>query len=99
MSLLVVERQKTLVAERQKREAERKAESTRQQTSAKMKAWKEMVHQLQISNERRKKQMKDHYDELLIAKIKEQRLLLKEGFKKEADQLRREVENLKARRR
>ena len=96
--MLVVERQKTLQAERRKREAERKAESIRQQNSAKMKAWQEMVHQLQISNERRKKQMKDHYDELLIAKIKEQRLLLKEGFKKEADQLRREVENLKARR-
>ena len=99
MIVIVVERQKTLEAERQKREAERKAESIRQQTSANMKAWQEMVHQLQISNERRKKQMKDHYDELLIAKIKEQRLLLKEGFKKEADQLRREVENLKARRR
>ena len=58
-----------------------------------------MVQQLQITNERRKKQMKDHFDEMLIAKIKEQRLLLKEGFKKEADQLRREVENLKSRRR
>ena len=58
-----------------------------------------MLQQLQITNERRKKQMKDHFDEMLIAKIKEQRLLLKEGFKKEADQLRREVENLKSRRR
>ena len=64
-----------------------------------MRAWQEMVQQLQITNERRKKQMKDHFDEMLIAKIKEQRLLLKEGFKKEADQLRREVENLKSRRR
>ena len=64
-----------------------------------MRAWQEMVQQLEITNERRKKQMKDHFDEMLIAKIKEQRLLLKEGFKKEADQLRREVENLKSRRR
>ena len=64
-----------------------------------MRAWQGMVQQLQITNEGRKKQMKDHFDEMLIAKIKEQRLLLKEGFKKEADQLRREVENLKSRRR
>ena len=96
--LFTVERQKALLAEKQRKEAEMQAELTRQQMRNNEVAWGQSIQQLKANNIERNKQMREQFDQTLKAKINEQRRLLKEGFAKEAAQLRREIENLRSRR-
>ena len=61
-------------------------------------AWRQSMQQLEENNLKRNKYISDQYEQNLTAKLTEQRRLLNEGFRTEADQLRRDIANLRSRR-
>ena len=91
----VVERQKALEADRQKESAEREAELTKQYAEEKERALQENIKQMEESNSKQLKDMQEHYDKVMTDRIGEQKRLLEEGFQREADQLRSEIDRLK----
>ena len=91
----LVERQKALEADRQKQSAEREAELTKQYAEEKERALQENIRQMEESNSKQLKEMQEHYDKVMTDRMGEQKRLLEEGFQREADRLRSEINDLK----
>ena len=91
----LAERHNALEAERQKQAAEREAELTKQYAEEKERALQENIKQMEETNSKQLKEMQEHYDKVMDDRMGEQKRLLEEGFQREADQLRAEINRLK----
>ena len=68
----------------------------KQHAEEKERALQENIKQMEESNARQMKEMTDHYDKVMNDRMGEQKRLLEEGFQREANQLREEIERLKS---
>ena len=93
--LLSVLRQEAIRNAREKETAERLLEKEKQLSEELKLAREENVRQLTMQFEKERKQLKQHYDEILDMRLKEQQKLAEEGFQRQADRLKAEIEELK----
>lgn len=91
------ESMRALAAECRKEAAERESRFKSELMAQKESSHQKIVHQLNRHAEDHKQQIQHSYEELTRQKLEEQERLLREGFNREADQLRAEIDDLRHR--
>ena len=69
----------------------------KQHADEKERALQENIRKMEESNARQTKEMTDHYDKVMNDRMGEQKRLLEEGFQRQANQLREEIQRLQNR--
>lgn len=86
---------RALAAECRKETAERESRLKGELMAQKELSHQQIVSQLNRHADSHRQQIQRSYDELTAQKLEEQERLLREGFSREADRLRAEIDNLR----